>query len=74
MQRLAPLCAKKQAASTDEEVDLDMVALEAESDGVRAFLQIDAYHCVRTEHRTSLWPFGRHQALQACYAIGAAMR
>eukprot|EP00878_Enallax_costatus_P002263 GHUV01002437.1.p1 GENE.GHUV01002437.1~~GHUV01002437.1.p1 ORF type:complete len:256 (+),score=82.72 GHUV01002437.1:205-972(+) len=33
VQRLAPLYAKKQqAASTDEEVDLDMVALEAESD------------------------------------------
>lgn len=37
MQRLAPLFAKKQqAASTDEEVDLDMVALEAESDAVSA--------------------------------------
>lgn len=35
VQRLSPLHAKKQqAASTDEDVDLDMVALEAESDAV----------------------------------------
>lgn len=33
-QRLAPLQAKKQAAEAAEDVDLDMVALEAESDAV----------------------------------------
>jgi hypothetical protein len=35
-QRLAPLQAKKQAAEAAEDVDLDMVALEAESDTVSA--------------------------------------
>jgi hypothetical protein len=38
-QRLAPLQAKKQAAEAAEDVDLDMVALEAESDAVRQQLQ-----------------------------------
>jgi hypothetical protein len=33
-QRLAPLQAKKQVAEAAEDVDLDMVALEAESDAV----------------------------------------
>jgi hypothetical protein len=34
-QRLSPVQAKKQAAEAAEDVDLDMVALEAESDAVR---------------------------------------
>jgi hypothetical protein len=34
-QRLLPVQAKKQAAEAAEDVDLDMVALEAESDAVR---------------------------------------
>lgn len=33
-QRLAPVRAKKQAAEAAEDVDLDMVALEAETDAV----------------------------------------